>query len=495
MLERVVVIGAGIAGLCMALSLAGSGRELLLLEKDGPPPEGDAEAVFADWNRRGVGQLRHSHAFLARLRTIFKARHPALLEQLAEAGCREIGFVDMLPDALKADYRAAPGDSEMAVLTSRRTTLELVMRRYVEALPAVTIVSGVTVRELIIELLDGGQLHVVGARGERDGAPAEWRGDLTVDAAGRTSQAHEQILAAGGGVSENAEACGIVYFTRHYRLRLGIEEPARSKAPGTGDLGFIKYGLFPGDNRCFSITLAVPEIETGVRGAVVRPEVFDQICGLLPGLAPWTDTATAEPISKVFGMGDLKSRWRSFVTEDRRATLSFFAVGDSLLRANPLYGRGCSFAAIQADVLREVLDASADPAVRARVYATRLKAELGPYFDDMRAQDRASIRRAKTGLDPDYDPPLLARVLSSFFNDGVRIALRSDLDLLRAAIRDFHMMDRPGAWVRKPANMAKILRWWARGRQRNADLYPPPLGPNRVEMMRILGLDPRPAAG
>ena len=490
MVERVVVIGAGMAGLCTALSLAPTGRELQLLERDEAPPEGDSDAAFEHWNRRGVGQLRHSHAFLARLRSIIKDHHPALLTRLHEAGCREIGFADMLPDALKADYKPRPGDTDMSVLTSRRTTLELVMRRYVGELPGVTIHSGVFVREAIIETLEGGQLRIAGVRGEQNGEAREWRGDLTVDGAGRTSDIHEQIKAAGGAVTEESEDCGILYYTRHYRFLPGVGEPARGKTSGTGDLTFIKYGLFPGDNGCFSITLAVPDIEMVLRAAVVDPAIFDTICRLLPGLALWTDPTTAEPISKVFGMGDLKSRWRSFVSADQRATLGFFAVGDSLVRTNPLYGRGCSFAAIEADLLRQVLVTTADPAARARVYDGRVKGELNLYYNDMRAQDRAAARRARNALDPDYKAPLRSRVLTSFLNDGVRIAMRKDLDLLRLALRDFHMMDPPGAWIRNPANLARIMRWWSRGKQRNADLYPPPLGPDRAEMMGKLGLDP-----
>ena len=72
MAERVLVIGAGMAGLWTALALGPTGREVVLLERDPPPPAGDADAAFVDWNRRGVGHLRHSHAFLARLRLIIR---------------------------------------------------------------------------------------------------------------------------------------------------------------------------------------------------------------------------------------------------------------------------------------------------------------------------------------------------------------------------------------------------------------------------------------
>src|SRR4051812_25705754 len=92
MTETVVVIGAGMAGLWTAMALAPTGRQVVLLERDPPPPPGGPEPAFQDWQRRGVGQLRHSHAFLARLRTLIRDQHPALLEALLAEGCRELPF-------------------------------------------------------------------------------------------------------------------------------------------------------------------------------------------------------------------------------------------------------------------------------------------------------------------------------------------------------------------------------------------------------------------
>src|ERR1700761_7888301 len=124
MTEQVLVIGAGMAGLWTALAFAPTGREVVLLERDPPPPDGDADAAFSDWTRRGVGHLRHSHAFLARLRLIIRDAHPQLLEELLAAGCRDLGFEGGLTDIHKRAYVPAAVDKDLAVLTSRRTTLE-----------------------------------------------------------------------------------------------------------------------------------------------------------------------------------------------------------------------------------------------------------------------------------------------------------------------------------------------------------------------------------
>ena len=43
MAEKVIVIGAGIGGLCTALLLAPSGREIVVLERDGPLASADID--------------------------------------------------------------------------------------------------------------------------------------------------------------------------------------------------------------------------------------------------------------------------------------------------------------------------------------------------------------------------------------------------------------------------------------------------------------------
>ena len=154
MSETVLVVGAGIGGLCTALTLAPSGRQITVLERDAKPPSDDPDTVFHEWRHTGVGQLRQSHAFLARLRKMFKRDHPRLLDELLALGVRELPFDSMLTEEQMKTYQPDPGDAELTIITSRRTTLELAMRRYVETLPNVTIRSDFLVRRLsAVELL------------------------------------------------------------------------------------------------------------------------------------------------------------------------------------------------------------------------------------------------------------------------------------------------------------------------------------------------------
>lgn len=486
--EDVLIVGAGITGLGSALALAAKGQRVTLLERDPPPPETSPDDAFEVWERKGVGHLRHSHAFLAVLYRLIKHEYPDLLRALVGAGCRELGFAEGLSDTVKETYIAEPGDDDLTILTSRRTTLEYVIRKYVTALPEVTIESDVTVRDLICETHGDGSLDVKGVMAERGGETREWRADVTLDAGGRNSQLVPWLMKHGARVDESLDPSGILYYTRHYRLKPGQEEPKPGKTPAAGDLGYIKFGVFPADNGCFSITFALPEIEMEMRKAIVQPEQFDALCANLPGIATWTDPARAEPKGRVLGMGDIKATWREFVPGGKAVAHNFFALGDAAIRTNPLYGRGCSFGFIQAHVLADVLDQTSDLEARAVRFHAGVRTQIRPYFDDMVRTDKQSIKAAHNALDPDYKPGFRARLMKRFVEDGITIVIRTRADILRMAMKSFHMVEKPNLWMRKPSVIFTIARVWARGKKRNAAYYPPKLGPDRREMFESLGL-------
>jgi hypothetical protein len=165
-------------------------------------------------------------------------------------------------------------------------------------------------------------------------------------------------------------------------------------------------------------------------------------------------------------------------------------VGDSLVRSNPLYGRGCSFAGVAAYLLRDALEATPDPAARVLHYRAAVERELRPFYEVMRRADRSAIRRAARMLAPAGKPSLRSRILQSFVEDGVTVAVRSDPELLRASLRGFHMLEDPRLWLRRPGNLVRVLGYWARGRKANAAAYRPKVEPERTAMLQTLGLSP-----
>jgi 2-polyprenyl-6-methoxyphenol hydroxylase-like FAD-dependent oxidoreductase len=478
--EHVLVAGAGIAGLGAALAL-GDTRRVTLVDRDRSAPQDDAEDAFLHWERRGATQLRHSHVFLGRLTTLIATRYPALLKELTDCGARIFTFQDGLPPPLRDAYVPSPGDEELSILFSRRTTLELVMRRYVKRLPNVAILDEAGVRGVILN--DGA---VKGLKVERNGTAEDLQADITVDASGRNTAFPDWMRAAGISVGEEESPAGILYFTRHYRLKDGAEEPPRDGTPGAGDLGYIKFGVFPADNRHFSITLAIPEIETELRMAVVKPDVFDAICAEIPGCARWMEPARAEPASPVFSMGNLKSVWRLYDPMPD----NFFALGDAAVRTNPLYGRGCSAGIVHAHILRRALDASANPHTRAILFREDTRKALRPFYDSMVRQDTMAIRRAANERDPDYKPTFRARAIKSLVEDAIGPSTRGDIAVLRAFSRAFHMIDDPNDWWKRPDMVARLIGFWAlpKGYKRARGFYPPKFGPERAEMISKLNL-------
>src|SRR6185369_15357108 len=116
--RHAVVIGSGIAGLAAARVLADRDARVTLRERDTEPEAATADEAFTAWQRKGAPQVRNSHAFLGRLRTL-----PPL--------------------------GRLPGDEDLVAIGCRRTTFEWVLRRNVLTRPGVALLSGANVRRLL----------------------------------------------------------------------------------------------------------------------------------------------------------------------------------------------------------------------------------------------------------------------------------------------------------------------------------------------------------
>lgn len=483
---NVIVIGGGVSGLGAALALARRGHDVTVVERDHTPMPTTADEAFS-WDRRGAPQVRHSHAFLGRLRQLLLSDHPDVYADLINEGATEIRFGDDVPPAM-TDFEPQPDDDELVMLACRRTTFEWVVRRAALAEGRVTFLTGIAVDGLLCHGRAAAADRPPVVTGVRLVDGSELRGDLVVVASGRRSAVAEWMAAIGAApLVEQVEDTGIVYFSRFYRLLDGMQHPPRSGVIG-GDLGYLKYGVFVGDNRTFSVTLAVPTDDTELRRTFADAEAFDCAASELVAIAPWFD-GRAEPLTPtVHVMAGLLNRWRDFVLDGRPVVAGLIPVGDAVLCTNPLYGRGCTTAFWAARLLADALEARPDDLVAvATDYDAALRREIYPWYRASVAQDAEARRVAAAllaGTDPDADTDDPRTFMRGVFRDGLLPALQTDSVVLRAFLRSFNLLASPDALATDPDVAARVLAVW----QDRANRPPAaPLGPkHRNDFVELL---------
>jgi 2-polyprenyl-6-methoxyphenol hydroxylase-like FAD-dependent oxidoreductase len=391
MSDRVVVIGGGVGGLTTALALGRAGHQVTVLERDPLPPSADAEAAFAA-ERRGAPQVHQTHGFLARLQVELREHFPDVLADLLAAGGTTMPMTADLGEP-------RPGDEDLKVIIVRRTTFEWVLRKAVVAQPGVEVRTGVAVTGLTATSLhpgdrDGdaaeqGRPRVTGVRLE-DGSTIE--ADTVVAATGRRGPVPQWLAELGVDVPETVHESGLMYLTRWYHRPWSTDEIDPKLG---GDLGFVKYLGVPGDGGTLSVTLAVRASDADLRQALTDPDRFDRACQLLPGPDQFFTHGPLDPIGDVRPMTGLINRLRRF-TDDagQPALVGFHALGDAHTTTNPLYGRGCALATVQATLLAAAFAAHPDdPAARAAAYEAGSAHEVEPWFE-------ASVQMDRMGSDP-----------------------------------------------------------------------------------------------
>ena len=487
--QPVVIVGAGISGLCTALALAKTGLQVKVIERDSPPPAGDADQAFFDWNRRGAAQFRHPHAFLAVMSNLLQDSFPGLMDDFFAAGARKVTFEDMLPEDLKQGYKPEPGDEKMWLLMCRRATMETVFRRYAEKQSLISIISETQVTGLLSHVEDG-QIVVDGisvqTRGETE---CQLWSNVLIDAGGRNSKLKNWLRQAGAAITTEDNDAEIVYFTRHYKLLPGVEEPVRGggKDRSSGDLGYIKYGVFPGDSGHFAVIACLHKEEKVLHEAIKSSDQFDLICRSIPGLQPWVAADKAEPTTESFGFGDIHAVWHHFVTDGKPVALNYFAVGDAALRTNPLYGRGCSTGIIHAHLLADILAGCSDPLARALRFHQQTEDELRPIFKASLAEDKKAIRQARAEMAGQAvdNAGTLKAWFGAAFGDALSMAATRNVRVLRGIMRTFNLLEKPREFLKDKRIMLTTLMYMLGGRKRNANARKVN-GPAREQMLEIL---------
>ena len=179
------------------------------------------------------------------------------------------------------------------------------------------------------------------------------------------------------------------------------------------------------------------------------------------------------------------------MTPEIPSCLGLHAVGDAHTCTNPLYGRGCSLAMVQADLLAEAVRTHPDDALeRARVYEASCDREVLPWYHPSVHQDRANRDQAEREkaiaagtIDPDAPNTDPAQFAQDVMREGLMPAVRTDPDVFRAFIRAFNLLTTPDAMLTDAVVFGRVLEAYQDRENRPPE---PVLGPPRREMLAAL---------
>lgn len=367
---RFVVAGGGVAGLAAALAVARAGHEAVVLERDRVGPQESPEGAF-DVDRGGIPHFFQPHAFLPRGRRILREIAPDLLGALVEAGA------DPQDLAVKLRGPRQPGDDDLVYLWVRRPVIEWALRRAAAVEPAVELRAGVHVAGLVTAGDTAARAVGVAVAG---GDPV--LGDVVVDALGRYRSPAGWPRPAGEPTDSAA-----VYYCRYFRLADGVEHMTDGLLNPRGDLGYMGFNTFRGDNRTFAVIVLVPAADRELR-VLRREPAWMAACAAMRPLGDMTSPDYGRPLTGVMPMGGLMNVDR---TGDP-GVAGLVAVGDALCHTDPAFAYGLSFALAHAQALAAASSAAPDVDAVVEHYRTAVAPEarerhaLACAMDDTRAR-------------------------------------------------------------------------------------------------------------
>jgi len=375
----VAVLGAGVAGLASALALGRAGHAVTLVERDELTVGEALDAV--GWDRRGIPHFLQAHAFTSRGRHELLAIFPDVYHALLDAGAQEVDLRPKLPGSLR------PEDEDLQILGVRRPLIEWALREAVLQEPGIAVRSGTHVIGLIAT--SGDVPRVTGIRAGDEAV----RADLVIDALGRRSPVPDWIEGLGGRrMSEASSDCGVIYYTRYYRVRSGRALPDGPWVPTPrADLGYGLFSTFPGDNDTFAGLIAIPPGDQELK-ILRHAAAFDAAAATMPALHSWTNADTATPITGVLPMGSLQNTLRSFV-DGRPPTIGLISVGDALVHTDPVFALGLSFGLVQAGELVAALEEhGSDLESVALAFDAAVRGSIAERYENARAVDELRLR-------------------------------------------------------------------------------------------------------
>jgi hypothetical protein len=363
--------------------------------------------------------------------------------------------------ALKLQGPREPGDEDLVYLWVRRPIIEWALRRAVAAESAVELRPGVRVTGL--RTSEKGAPRAVGVAVDA-GDPV--LGDVVIDALGRYRSPPGWPRAAGEPTDS-----GAIYYCRYFELAQSVEHLDTPILNPRGDLGYMGFNTFRGDNRTFAVILVAPSVDHELR--VLRHEpAWRAACSAITPLDVMTSPGYARPITDVMPMGGLMNVDRT----GEPPVSGIVAVGDGFCHTDPGLAYGLSFALAHAQSLGHATAEAPD----VDAITKRYRADVAPEARERHALacaiDAARSQRWR-GEALDVSRRDGCYPLFSFL--GALAAAPHDDTVLRRTIRRVGLLDRTAAFDEDDALHCRIETILAR----RAGRAPSPPGPPRDELL------------
>lgn len=464
-------MGGGICGLSTALLLARDRHDVTVLERDGQPLPGTAEAAWDAWRRGGVAQFHQPHNLMPGARMLFDAELPELNPALSRAGAATFDLLNPLPPSFR-DHSPRAADDRFWTFTARRPVAEWAIAGVAQREPRLDIRRGVKVTGLTTGApASAGIPHVAGVRTENGDVIAA---DLVVDAMGRQSRADTWLQGIGARpISEEQAEPGFVYYSRYFCGTL----PER-RGPALMALGTISLLTLPGDNGTWSTTIFCATGDQPLKALRHEP-VWTRVVRACPLQAHWLE---GEPITDVLAMAGMVDRYRRFVCEGQPVVTGFVAVADAAACTNPSARRGVAVGLIHARQLRDAVRESADdPRALVEDFDARTEAAVAPWYDAQIMVDRArfaAMDALREGREPGPPAGETAALLGFMSLIGV------DPDLFRAGLEYIGTITPVQQILRRPEVIERLRNM--REAMKDAPPPPRPPGPDRAQLLTLV---------
>lgn len=466
-MARIVVVGAGVAGLSSAMLLAKDGHDVVVLERDPAPPPTSADEAWDDWDRRGVNQFRLLHYFLPRFRLLLDAELPEVAAAALELGALRHNPIALAPAEVTGGLR--PGDDEHEAITARRPVMEAALARVAASMPGLTVRRGVAVTGLEVGApVAVGVPHVTGVRADTG---ETIRADLVVDASGRRSPLPSWLAAIDARPPvEEVEDSGFVYYGRYFRSADGSLPVAFG--PPLQHYDSLSILSLPADNGTWGVGFVTSAGDPELR-ALRDPEVWSTALQLYPLVAHWADGKLLD--DQVAVMAKIEDRHREYHVDGMPVATGVLAVADSWACTNPSVGRGASIGLLHAVTLRDVLRGSSldEPLALAHEYHEATARTVEPWYRSTLSFDRsrlAEIDAQRRGASYDGGPEWEITQAMGF-------ASMQDPDVLRGSVRIGGLLSLPEDVLAQPGFLDRVIELGAGWRDA------PGAGPSREQLL------------